>query len=84
MQSAGVVADTTKVRIFKQITTIFPCQLLVHVLLLILQRYEFSSKSQHGASTNATGSVVADTTKVRIFKQITTNSQNDNTLKGCC
>ena len=42
------------------------------MLLLIPQRYEFSSKSQHGASTNATGSVVADTTKVRIFKQITT------------
>ena len=93
-----VVADTTKVRIFKQITTITLCALIALMLLLILQRYEFSSKSQHAASsTPASASccwyykgtnfqanhnrnyhpielrgVVADTTKVRIFKQITT------------
>ena len=68
----SVVADTTKVRIFKQITT-----LLYHVakrsrLLLIPQRYEFSSKSQHRIFLNQGNIVVADTTKVRIFKQITT------------
>ena len=54
-----VVADTTKVRIFKQITTTFDEEADNNSLLLIPQRYEFSSKSQ-------------------------LNSQNDNTLKGCC
>ena len=93
-----VVADTTKVRIFKQITTP-PCWLFrSSMLLLILQRYEFSSKSQRllnfnylvdcccwyykGTNFQANhnlytltpliAKVVADTTKVRIFKQITT------------
>ena len=42
-----VVADTTKVRIFKQITTTLSDEDNSSVLLLIPQRYEFSSKSQH-------------------------------------
>ena len=42
-----VVADTTKVRIFKQITTPAKDGSVDIVLLLIPQRYEFSSKSQH-------------------------------------
>ena len=42
-----VVADTTKVRIFKQITTKVLVIPLMSWLLLIPQRYEFSSKSQH-------------------------------------
>ena len=93
-----VVADTTKVRIFKQITTMTKVLLTIILLLLIPQRYEFSSKSQprnaQGQSNNSccwyhkgtnfqanhnsimvggmTKFVVADTTKVRIFKQITT------------
>ena len=93
-----VVADTTKVRIFKQITTHL-CSFLAHLaLLLIPQRYEFSSKSQlrnwiifinccccwyhkgtnfqanhnHNLAQTLLMLVVADTTKVRIFKQITT------------
>ena len=41
-----VVADTTKVRIFKQITTSIKCNPVTDGLLLIPQRYEFSSKSQ--------------------------------------
>ena len=41
-----VVADTTKVRIFKQITTDTRKHFLCEKLLLIPQRYEFSSKSQ--------------------------------------
>ena len=102
-----VVADTTKVRIFKQITTIGGVIIHVGMLLLIPQRYEFSSKSQR--QSNYIGSfvsccwyhkgtnfqanhnhpcivtlhymVVADTTKVRIFKQITTASmQRQSTL----
>ena len=42
------------------------------LLLLIPQRYEFSSKSQQFEEERAKDVVVADTTKVRIFKQITT------------
>ena len=93
-----VVADTTKVRIFKQITTNIDQTNMQEVLLLIPQRYEFSSKSQLGPALataavsccwyhkgtnfqanhncaiypNSGYCVVADTTKVRIFKQITT------------
>ena len=95
-----VVADTTKVRIFKQITTIRDVFPAFDALLLIPQRYEFSSKSQRRltrfvnkncccwyhkgtnfqANHNAFDAlvsgqyVVADTTKVRIFKQITTSN----------
>ena len=97
-QHTRVVADTTKVRIFKQITTQIKKLIICTRLLLILQRYEFSSKSQlrppiygkyqcccwyyKGTNFQANHndsllylrilSVVADTTKVRIFKQITT------------
>ena len=95
-----VVADTTKVRIFKQITTASGYCKKRFLLLLIPQRYEFSSKSQRillrmifflrccwyhkGTNFQANHNwyvyitnllaVVADTTKVRIFKQITTPS----------
>ena len=67
-----VVADTTKVRIFKQITTPSRWLKFFLVLLLIPQRYEFSSKSQLEGTYIVISIVVADTTKVRIFKQITT------------
>ena len=107
---APVVADTTKVRIFKQITTGLGFSLDLLKLLLIPQRYEFSSKSQLGTfvtdiqlgccwyhkGTNFQANhntqrlwpycckVVADTTKVRIFKQITTfnqgNAENEELL----
>ena len=68
-----VVADTTKVRIFKQITTLLQTEFYKNSLLLIPQRYEFSSKSQQARFRSAHEWVVADTTKVRIFKQITTS-----------
>ena len=71
-----VVADTTKVRIFKQITTILCFTWISIGLLLIPQRYEFSSKSQHKEQKDILYCVVADTTKVRIFKQITTKTIN--------
>ena len=41
-----VVVATTKVRIFKQITTISHCKSTTIMLLLLPQRYVFSSKSQ--------------------------------------
>ena len=46
MANENVVADTTKVRIFKQITTRYVYNKFFYKLLLIPQRYEFSSKSQ--------------------------------------
>ena len=105
-----VVADTTKVRIFKQITTQLGYFNRIFLLLLILQRYEFSSKSQlklgepikigrccwyykgtnfqanHNCEVIGTqvSCVVADTTKVRIFKQITTHLRTAGTLMSCC
>ena len=93
-----VVLDTTKVQIFKQITTI-QCSVSVTLWLFqIPQRYRFSSKSQQspycltltcccfryhkGTDFQANHNycfytypddfVVLDTTKVQIFKQITT------------
>ena len=42
----SVVVATTKVRIFKQITTHSQISLLLLLLLLLPQRYVFSSKSQ--------------------------------------
>ena len=102
-----VVADTTKVRIFKQITTSSPRTFTRVTLLLIPQRYEFSSKSQlktkmiaimlrccwYHKGTNFQANhnraaprcqkvrVVADTTKVRIFKQITTVLPDSNSQR---
>ena len=80
----AVVADTTKVRIFKQITTCCGSRFIIQRLLLIPQRYEFSSKSQQTISRLPILEVVADTTKVRIFKQITTNAASSIITKGCC
>ena len=67
-----VVLDTTKVQIFKQITTITATLYSKVLLFQIPQRYRFSSKSQQAVSSPAFVCVVLDTTKVQIFKQITT------------
>ena len=93
-----VVLDTTKVQIFKQITTTVIWHAFQLLLFQIPQRYRFSSKSQHDVRTESKGGccfryhkgtdfqanhnmkrntvlillVVLDTTKVQIFKQITT------------
>ena len=124
--SSVVVLDTTKVQIFKQITTLLACKAAVCLLFQIPQRYRFSSKSQllfsiviiyfgcfryhkgtdfqanhncagvrvssslrcfryhkgtdfqanHNRYTHRTHGryVVLDTTKVQIFKQITTKT----------
>ena len=98
-REAAVVLDTTKVQIFKQITTVYNKFFFQTVLFQIPQRYRFSSKSQQGiglgvgayccfryhkgtdfqANHNVLLSnfmlptVVLDTTKVQIFKQITTD-----------
>ena len=100
--AVNVVLDTTKVQIFKQITTGLILLSMSVQLFQIPQRYRFSSKSQQGmpivevahgcfryhkgtdfqANHNAVRQsarcpgVVLDTTKVQIFKQITTPITN--------
>ena len=95
-----VVLDTTKVQIFKQITTEHDTDTQRFALFQIPQRYRFSSKSQRNSMRSKvfhscfryhkgtdfqanhntkrheqhTEHVVLDTTKVQIFKQITTES----------
>ena len=71
---ALVVCDTAKVRVFKQITTQNQTHVFKLLLFAILQKYEFSSKSQLMLTNVSKVSVVCDTAKVRVFKQITTSS----------
>ena len=99
-KKVSVVLDTTKVQIFKQITTTSSSSIYPASLFQIPQRYRFSSKSQHfackdvktcccfryhkGTDFQANHNeprlevglqcVVLDTTKVQIFKQITTKA----------
>ena len=106
----SVVVATTKVRIFKQITTYARFILGRKSLLLLPQRYVFSSKSQpaHMSKPLSNGCccyhkgtyfqanhnnkavlilvlvVVVATTKVRIFKQITTQVHENHFFCGCC
>ena len=75
----NVVVATTKVRIFKQITTDLCAYKLSIQLLLLPQRYVFSSKSQPFMMPLLKVRVVVATTKVRIFKQITTRSYDKAT-----
>ena len=78
-----VVCDTAKVRFFKQITTKARPHNFIELLFAILQKYDFSSKSQHWSSWFCKSSVVCDTAKVRFFKQITTapaNNTSENLL----
>ena len=70
--SCTVVCDTAKVRFFKQITTIEKVSDMSEELFAILQKYDFSSKSQLIHYSLFKLFVVCDTAKVRFFKQITT------------
>ena len=70
--TCGVVVATAKVQIFKQITTSSYSTILTSTLLLLPQRYKFSSKSQRVLVIIAHRHVVVATAKVQIFKQITT------------
>ena len=67
-----VVCDTAKVRFFKQITTQLLQESCWQPLFAILQKYDFSSKSQLVLQLLMLILVVCDTAKVRFFKQITT------------
>ena len=66
------VCDTAKVRFFKQITTERQRQAAGQPMFVILQKYDFSSKSQRPSDTSTPKCDVCDTAKVRFFKQITT------------
>ena len=79
-----VVVATTKVRIFKQITTDIFALFKSLMLLLLPQRYVFSSKSQLASLLNLSPLVVVATTKVRIFKQITTAWFDSYFPTRCC
>ena len=58
-------------------------QLPSQVLFQIPQRYRFSSKSQQSLGMSFTLFVVLDTTKVQIFKQITTIMKLSTLLLSC-
>ena len=55
----------------------------IHWLFAILQKYEFSSKSQPEQRARGENVVVCDTAKVRVFKQITT-LPSKSPLTFCC
>ena len=78
-----VVCDTAKVRFFKQITTVSCVVQAGTLLFAILQKYDFSSKSQLYSAGDKLSLVVCDTAKVRFFKQITTR-KTYRTLANSC
>ena len=67
------VCDTAKVRFFKQITTEGRDGQVIYMMFVILQKYDFSSKSQLPCADRNLLFDVCDTAKVRFFKQITTS-----------
>ena len=79
---ARVVCDTAKVRFFKQITTGLRIYYSYSLLFVILQKYDFSSKSQRSSTVLTFMRVVCDTAKVRFFKQITTDYDTPIKLDG--
>ena len=82
--ASTVVVATTKVHIFKQITTDGRYVIMNIRLLLLPQRYIFSSKSQPVLLRLVIFYVVVATTKVHIFKQITTDLGYQPILTSCC
>ena len=83
-QVGEVVVATAKVQIFKQITTKRGDWSNRIRLLLLPQRYKFSSKSQLGDDRGIRLCVVVATAKVQIFKQITTAGRRLRRTEGCC
>ena len=77
------VCDTAKVRFFKQITTSRSWCWCRQTMFVILQKYDFSSKSQLVAMPNLLLRDVCDTAKVRFFKQITTATALQQQVAGC-
>ena len=67
-----VAYDIAKIYIWKQITTSKVEQLNLNLLLMILQRYTFGSKSQPTRLKERIYNVAYDIAKIYIWKQITT------------
>ena len=74
MEAAFVVASTTKIQKWKQITTKQYVMSEPAELLPVRQRYKNESKSQPNCVPNRDTNVVASTTKIQKWKQITTGN----------
>ena len=68
----GVAYDIAKIYIWKQITTSCLNEKTSALLLMILQRYTFGSKSQPTGVGKSHAAVAYDIAKIYIWKQITT------------
>ena len=75
---ATVVLDTTKVQIFKQITTKYGILNPLTSCFRYHQGTDFQANHNRYSKVSGILLVVLDTTKVQIFKQITTNAEKTN------
>ena len=71
--SSLVVLDTTKVLIFKQITTPWRYESYYGCCFRYHKGTDFQANHNNKSAMQSAGMVVLDTTKVLIFKQITTS-----------
>ena len=80
-EEQSVVLDTTKVQIFKQITT--RCLSVQHGFCCFRYHKGTDFQANHNGYRTLSHSerVVLDTTKVQIFKQITTGAQINNLIQ---
>ena len=75
---ANVVLDTTKVQIFKQITTWAHESEVERSCFRYHKGTDFQANHNRYSKVSGILLVVLDTTKVQIFKQITTNAEKTN------
>ena len=75
IESVTVVIDTTKVRLFKQITTNNPCVSCCKCCYWYHKGKTFQANHNYDGDLKINNEVVIDTTKVRLFKQITTRAR---------
>ena len=79
------VCDTAKVRFFKQITTGLTLFLYFKKMFVILQKYDFSSKSQQGASAGSSATGCLWYCKSTIFQaNHNTKTIKHNTILDVC
>ena len=76
--SRCVVIDTTKVRLFKQITTTCLRKSSIYCCYWYHKGKTFQANHNHHLRSRPQRPVVIDTTKVRLFKQITTHWRHGN------
>ena len=77
-----VVLDTTKVQIFKQITTQGDDPIIYMRCFRYHKGTDFQANHNIGKANIICWVVVLDTTKVQIFKQITTQAQKNRAEAG--